>query len=146
MISQKQKTPSSYSFFIIIFTALLVQLVGSYYAKYFIIGGSFYLLWVLLRILVPVLVIMLMRMPFPRMGLGVPRIDRNMGRILIIGVGILIAVFAGIYFLQGYFAFYSNSFNGQGGLARFAGFMIFTGSTLTGWGVSLRSFLLMGVA
>jgi hypothetical protein len=135
------------AFMIIIGTALIVQLLGSYHARSFIIGDYFFLGWVVLRIAVPLAVIFALGVPLSRIGLGMPRFDRTTARIMVLAAVVLCAAFTGIYFFRGYFNFYSNAFGGvdAGGLTRFANFMIFTGSTLTGWEFLHRGFLLMGL-
>ena len=67
--------------------------------------------------------------------------------LLAAAAALLVVAFAGIYFMSGYFSFYSSSFRGPGdGTAeRFSNFMIFTASTLTGWEFLHRAFLLMGL-
>jgi membrane protease YdiL (CAAX protease family) len=135
------------SFMVIIFTALMVQLLGSYHAGSYIVGNYFYALWILLRIAVPVGMLLLLKVPLSQIGLGLPRFDRRTKSIVYFAVAILLAAFIGIFFLRGYFNFYSAAFaeGGGGGLARFANFMIFTSSTLTGWEFLHRGFLLMGI-
>ena len=136
------------SFLIIIGVALAIQLFGSYHAGSFVIGNYFFLGWVVLRIAVPVAVLMALRVPFSSIGLGLPRFDRTTGRVMFIAAAVLVLAFTGIYFFRGYFSFYSNAFGGAGagGFDRFANFMIFTGSTLTGWEFLHRGFLLMGLS
>lgn len=135
------------SFIVIVFTALVVQFIGSYHAGSFVIGNYFYALWFLLRIAVPVVMLLILKVPLSQIGLGSPRFDRQTKNIVIFAVVILVAAFIGIYFMRGYFSFYSNAFAGEGGgaLARFANFMVFTSSTLVGWEFLHRGFLLMGV-
>jgi membrane protease YdiL (CAAX protease family) len=144
-VHQSLKTSS---FMVIIVTALMIQFLGSYHAGSFIIGTYFYALWVLLRIAIPVGILLILKVPLSQIGLGLPRFDRKTKTIVIIAVLILLIAFIGIYFLRGYFSFYSTAFaeQGDGGVARFANFMIFTGSTLTGWEFLHRGFLLMGIS
>lgn len=135
------------SFVVIIFTALMIQFLGSYHARSFIIGSYFYALWVLLRIAIPVGVLLILKVPLSQIGLGLPRFDRKSKTIVVFTVMVLLIAFIGIYFLRDYFNFYSTAFaeQGDGRLARFANFMIFTSSTLTGWEFLHRGFLLMGI-
>jgi len=136
-------------FVIIIFTALIVQLIGRYYApQCLVIGSYFYALWVVLRIAVPLAVLFMLRVPVRALGLGVPRIDRRFRNVILVMAAILIAVFAALYFYQGYFSSYTASFHSgdYSKLDRFVNFMIFTSSTLTGWEFLHRAFLLMGLA
>lgn len=132
---------------VIVVTAVVAQLIGTYFARALVVGDYFYLSWFLLRIPLPVLVLLLLRIPLSEIGLGLPRVDRETARVLIAGAAVLVAAFAGIYFMSGYFSFYSGSFTGpDGGRAgRFVNFMIFTASTLTGWEFLHRGFLLMGL-
>jgi len=131
---------------VIVFTALLVQLLGRYHAEGLVIGSSFYLSWVLLRIAVPVSVLMALGVPLSRIGLGVPKIDRKTGRIIILVVALLFVAFILIYFFENYFNYYSGSFQAETRLGRLTSFLIFTASTLTGWEFLHRGFLLMGVS
>jgi membrane protease YdiL (CAAX protease family) len=135
------------SFMVIIVTAIIVQFIGSYFARALVVGDYFYLSWFLLRIPLPLLLLVALKVPLSEIGLGLPRIDRGMARALIAGAVLLVAAFACIYFMSGYFSFYSTSFRtpGGGGASRFANFMIFTSSTLTGWEFLHRAFLLMGL-
>ena len=132
---------------VIVFTALMIQLVGSYHAGSFLVANYFYVLWVLLRIAVPLGMLFLLKVPLSQIGLGMPRFDHKTKNAVIFAAAVLIVSFIGIFFLRGYFNFYSNSFaeGGGGPLARFANFMIFTSSTLTGWEFLHRGFLLMGI-
>jgi membrane protease YdiL (CAAX protease family) len=135
------------AFMVIIFTALMIQFIGSYHARAFVVGNYFYALWFLLRIAVPVLVLLILKVPLSQIGLGMPRFDRRTKNLVIFAVAILLTAFVGIYFMRGYFDFYSNAFAGEGdgALARFGNFMIFTSSTLVGWEFLHRGFLLMGI-
>ncbi len=148
MTDTKEKITSLFSpFMVIICTAIAAQLIGSYHAKSLILGDYFYLLWVILRIALPVAVLLVLKVPLAKTGLGLPRFDRVTRNLVIAASIILILAFTGIYFLKGYFTFYSSAFSGSGdgGLGRFANFMIFTSSTLTGWEFLHRGFLLMGL-
>ena len=148
MTDYKEKLSSLISpFTIIVCTAIMAQLIGTYHAQSLVVGNYFYLLWVIVRIAVPVAVLLALKVPLSRIGLGLPRFDRLTRNLVIAAAVILVAVFAGIYFMKGYFTFYSAAFAGpgDGSLGRFANFMIFTASTLTGWEFLHRGFLLMGL-
>jgi len=148
MADIKERISSVFSpFIVIVFTAIAAQLIGTYHARSLVLGGYFYLLWVIVRIVLPVAVLIALRVPLSRIGLGLPQFDRLTRNLVIAAVVMLVAAFAGIYFLKGYFTHYSASFTGPGGdsLGRFANFMIFTSSTLTGWEFIHRGFLLMGL-
>ncbi|HOD16392.1 MAG TPA: CPBP family intramembrane metalloprotease [Spirochaetota bacterium] len=142
-----RRSPAVPAFMVIVATALAAQLIGTYFARALVVGDFFYLSWFLLRIPLPLAVLLALKVPLSEIGLGLPRVDRGMARVLVAGAVVLVAAFAGIYFMSGYFSFYSGSFAGpDGGRAgRFANFMIFTSSTLTGWEFLHRGFLLMGL-
>jgi hypothetical protein len=135
------------SFYIIIFTALAAQLLGHYHATFLMIGNYFYLSWLLLRIVVPIAVLLLLRVPLSEIGLGPPRMDGTTRKIVLVAAVLVVVAFIGIYFLKGYFNFYTNAFAEPGGgkTGQFVNFMIFTSSTLTGWEFLHRGFLLMGI-
>ncbi len=133
------------AFLALIGAALVVQMTGSYLAHSLVIGGSFYLSWCILRFVFPLAAILLLRIPFSELGLGPPRIDRRTGILLLAGLVVLVAAFAGIYFIQGYFDQYAHSFGGADPLGRLCRFSLFTASTLPGWEFLHRSFLLMGI-
>lgn len=132
------------SLFIIIFTALLMQLLGSYYARNFRIGQYFYISWVFLRIIVPCFIIYFLKIPFSELGLKLPRLNKKMIKIILLLCIVLLLAFVGMYFFGGYLQGYSKSFGGNK-TAKFYNFLIFTSSTLTGWEFLHRSFLLMGI-
>ena len=144
MAGRKERMTGGH-FFIIVFTALFAQLLGHYHAASLVIGSNFFLSWVLLRIVIPVAVLCALRVPVSRLGLGLPQIDKRMARLLVGGIIAVAAAFSGIYFLQGYFNSYGSAFGAANRLERFANFMIFTSSTLTGWEFIHRCFLLMGI-
>jgi len=130
---------------VVIATALVVQLIGRYHAGALMIGQSFYLSWILLRIVLPVIVLLILGIPLTHIGIGMPSIDRKTGIAIILIVILLPVVFLWIYFVKGYFNFYSGSFRSGSGAGRFLQFMIFTSSTLTGWEFLHRGFLLFGI-
>ena len=135
-------------FTIIIFTAILMQLLGRYYSsRVLVLGNYFQALWVVLRIIIPIVVLYALKIPLSELGIGLPQIDKKFLKILISLIVIVVIVFVGIYFYKGYFQSYSGQF--QAGnfskLGRVKNFMIFTSSTLIGWEFIHRCFLLMGL-
>ncbi len=135
-------------FMALIATALLVQYIGRYYATHhLVVGHYFYLLWVILRIVIPTAVLILLKVPLTALGFGAPKIDPSFRSVLLVMGVVFLSAFAGIYFCQGYFNFYSGHFakGGHGDMERFLNFMLFTASTLPGWEFLHRCFLLMGV-
>lgn len=135
-------------FTIIIFTAILMQLVGRYYApRVLVLGNVFYSLWVIVRIIIPILVLFSLKVPLSELGIGLPVIDWKFMKIIIGMVVIVGLLFVGIYFYKGYFQSYSGHFEAGNfsKLGRVKNFMIFTSSTLIGWEFIHRCFLLMGL-
>ena len=129
---------------IIIFSALLIQLLGRYYASEFRIGRYFYISWVVLRIPIPLLILFFLRVPLSRIGLGLPKVDKSAFKIILfLGIGFVV-VFASIHLFPGYLDSYTNSFR-LASTRRLWNFTVFTLSTLPGWEFLHRSFLLMGV-
>lgn len=145
MTAKPSMFPAVPGVFVIIFTALMAQLVGRYHAGSLIIGDGFYLSWLLLRIALPVVVLLAMRIPLSCAGIRMPDMDRKTGTIVAMIVALVVISFAFIYFFESYFKSYSGSFTGAGRIDRFWSFMIFTASTLTGWEFLHRGFLLMGI-
>jgi hypothetical protein len=132
-----------YALPILIGMALLIQLFGRYHAHDYTIG-HFYYSWVLLRIIIPLIVIRAMRIPFSKLGLGLPIFDKFLKILCIIAFLGLFGIYLVIHFSPQYLGHYSKAF-GSFESERFVNFMIFTLSTLTGWEFLHRSFLLMGV-
>jgi hypothetical protein len=129
---------------IIILSALLIQLLGRYHAADFRIGRYFYVSWIVLRIAFPLLILFLLRIPVSQIGLGLPKADKHLIRIIIFMAVGLPAIFIGIQLSPGYLNTYANTF-GSDSFARFTNFAFFTISTLTGWEFLHRGFLLMGI-
>jgi hypothetical protein len=132
-----------YSLPILIGTALLIQLLGRYHAHDFAIG-HFYYSWILLRIVLPLLVIRALGIPFSKLGLGFPILNRFFRILSIITLFGLFGIYLVIHFSPHYLGHYANAFSAPHS-ARFTNFMVFTLSTLTGWEFLHRSFLLMGI-
>ncbi len=135
-------------FLIIIAAAIMIQLLGRYHATdIFVFKRYFYTLWIVLRIGLPFIIILLLAIPFSRLGFRLPEIDKKMAVGVGVIFGLLIVGFAGVQFYQGYFHSYANVFHSgaMNGYSRFVNFLIFTTSTLIAWEIFHRGFLLMGV-
>lgn len=132
----------------LIFTALCAQLVGRYFAHSVLAAGNFYTLWIILRIVIPVIVLAVLRVPLSSLNLGFPRVDRKFGLVMLVLVAILLAAFLLMYlFAQGYFGSYAGHFSSyrDSRLDRFLNFMVFTSSTFPAYEFLHRCFLLMGL-
>jgi hypothetical protein len=125
-----------------------MQLIGHYYAtRVLVIGNSFYSLWIILRIFIPLAVAVLLSIPMSEIGLGLPQKDTAVMRLFLIGIVGVSLTFCGIYFIKDYVQHYATSFMGDDGsrLSRFVDFSIFTASTLLAWEFFHRGFLLSGI-
>jgi hypothetical protein len=132
-----------YALPIMVGSALLIQLLGRYHAHDFTIG-HFYYSWVFLRIVIPLILIWMLRIPFNELGLSLPKFDRFLIILVIITLFGLLGIYLVIHFSPQYLGYYAKAFGPFDG-GRFNNFMIFTLSTLTGWEFIHRSFLLMGI-
>jgi membrane protease YdiL (CAAX protease family) len=130
--------------FVLVAVALLVQMFGHYYAQKYNYD-FFYYLWVILRIIVPVMVLFIMKIPVSELGLKLPKLDKKIIIAILSMCFIFALFFMFVSFWGEYLKFYSNAFGGAAAskLTRFNNFAIFTSSTLTGWEFLHRSFLLM---
>jgi len=128
---------------IITATAVFVQFIGRYHAHHYTVG-HFYYSWILLRIIVPLVVITILQLPFSRLGLNLPKLDRFLMYLCLVSLAALFAIYLVIHASPRYLGYYAG---GWGALdsRRLANFMIFTLSTLTGWEFLHRSFLLLGI-
>jgi hypothetical protein len=143
MMNRIESFSSKYSFPILIGTALLIQILGRYHAHNFAVG-HFYYSWVLLRIIIPLTLIQALRIPFSKLGLGLPAFDRFLKTLGIISLFGLFAIYFIIHLSPHYLGYYAKGW-GALDVDRFVNFMVFTLSTLTGWEFLHRSFLLMGI-
>jgi membrane protease YdiL (CAAX protease family) len=146
MKAQSHRHATVYQLPVLIAAALTFQLIGRYHADALVLGREFYLSWLILRIVFPVIVLLALGIPLNRIGMGLPHIDRKTLRILIFGIALLLIAFIWIYSMQGYFDYYSGAFRTGGRAGRFIQFMVFTSSTLTGWEFLHRGFLLFGAS
>jgi membrane protease YdiL (CAAX protease family) len=142
--AQSHTHAAGWRLLVLVGAALTFQMTGRYHADALVLGRDFYLSWLILRIVLPVAVLLLLGVPLKRVGLGLPRVDRNTLLVMIFGTAFLLIVFIGIYSMQGYFDYYSGAFQSGGRAGRFAQFLVFTSSTLTGWEFLHRGFLLFG--
>lgn len=126
--------------------AIAIQLLGHYHAAEVLRWGHFYGLWAVLRIAVPLALLRYAGLTLSEAGIRLPSLNRNSALLLAGGVGLLLLAFPGVYFLKGYFAHYGGSFGGGGAASRLANFLVFTSSTLVGWELLHRGFLLFGLS
>ncbi|MCP4136604.1 MAG: hypothetical protein GY754_36880 [bacterium] len=132
------------SLMIIVFTALLAQLIGRVFAFDFIVHHHFYMLWVVVRIVIPCFVLLILAIPFSELGFRKPEIEKKMAKALLIMGGILLTVFIFIHIFPQYLLSYSGSFT-AGPHSRLFNFTAFTLTAFVPWEFLHRCFLLMGI-
>ncbi len=134
-------------FIILIFSCLILQGAGHYFAHKLVAGKYFHYGWLLFRIIIPLILIVLLRIPFRETGLRLPSIDKKTRNLLFISFGVIFLLFIIMQSMDAYLSSYRWSFmGGEGKYSRFLNFMTFTMTTLTGWEFIHRGFLLKGLA
>ncbi len=147
----KRNTPTlplSSPFFIIIFSCLVAQFLNHYYAVQFRIGPHFYYGYLMTCFGIPLIMILLLKIPFSQLGLGLPKIDRKTGRILLILFIALLVLFVSARIFQVFlFHEYTRKFISVDSekFSQFINFSFFTLSTLPSWEFLHRAFLLFGL-
>ncbi len=143
----KNTTNSSKPILLLIVTLLCCQLLGNYFAGQFLRFDSFLGLWPILRILIPILIIILIGIPFKVLYLNKPQFCKQ-SLIFLTGVSFaLVALFIYLnWFGDGYLSHYrkGRTLEQLQAMGKFQSFMIFTSSTLIAWEFFHRCFLLAG--
>lgn len=147
-LTPKQMAP----FIILVLSLMLIQVVGAY------IGSSFLALeglkgyWLIGRLLLPLVIITMLAIPLRSLFLALPRFNQQQidkPSLIIIVIAVLGLIGLSIY-LQFFAADYLNHYRRGASLEmlreaeRFQRFLIFTLSTLIGWEILHRGFLLGG--
>lgn len=132
---------------LILFSVLLVQLIGRYYGDNFIIGRSFHLWFFIGRIFVPLfLAFFLLKMSAEDLGLSLPRTSKAwnlfLASALVLTPMIVSLILLDASYLRAY-PYYTDA--SVPAWTRMADFGVFTLSTLVGWEFMHRSFLLFGL-
>lgn len=133
------------NFYIVVLCAALFQLFGNYYAKEWLVFGSFMGMWPILRIALPMILIGMLAIPFKSLSLGLPRFDRLSGIVMAAAViGLLGMAFYLANFADQYLDYYRKGVTIEvlREKERFKSFLIFTLSTLIAWEFFHRGFLL----
>jgi membrane protease YdiL (CAAX protease family) len=132
---------------LLILTALVLQIIGRYYSKSFLIFTSFDTLKFLLAAILPLILGRLFLFDsFKEMGLGLPQLKaREWGVLLAIGVLIPLVITL-VRGSEDYLQYYQSYRQNQVPLAqRLQRFSLFALSTITGWEILHRGFLLPGL-
>ena len=133
---------------ILIISVLCFQILGSYLANQVLDFGKFKTLWVILRIICPFAVILLLSIPIRHLYFSRPLINRQNSILLFIAFVLVLAIFAYLQlFADDYIEYYRNgrSLELLRAQKRFEGFLLFTLSTIIGWEILHRGFLLGGL-
>lgn len=131
--------------FIIIVCALFLQLFGFYFARHYLVFDHFMAMWPLLRVILPVLLLLALKIPLQNMAFRYPRFDKAstiMLAVLLLALGAVVVFFAN--FADHYLAYYRQgiSIDVLRASSRFENFMVFTVSTVIAWEIFHRGFLL----
>jgi len=135
-------------FFIIIFTVLVVQLLNRYHALHWTTGSYHHYGYILTCIVIPLIITLFLRIPFIKLGLGLPRFDKRTIIVLsLIGALLLIAFSITQLFQIFVFGEYAGKFTARtdGAASQLFNFLVFTGFALPSWEFLHRSFLLFGI-
>ncbi|MGJ8693328.1 MAG: CPBP family intramembrane glutamic endopeptidase [Thalassotalea sp.] len=131
--------------FIIVISAIFLQLFGHYFATKLFVYDNFLALWPVLRVGFPALLLLFLAIPFRVLNFKFPVFDRlSFYVVLLSALGLaLLAVYLG-NFADDYLAYYRKgaSIEYLRQSQRFEQFIIFTCSTLIAWEIFHRGFLL----
>lgn len=134
--------------FTLILSALLLQLIGHYFASKYLVFGSFYTLWPILRVVIPIIILMLLAIPLRTLSFQLPRFDKHSLVVIIVAVfGLCCMAFYLANFADAYLAYYRKGVTLEYFqlTQRFERFMVFTVSTVIAWEIFHRGFLLGGL-
>lgn len=142
-ISAKMAAP----FCILLIVILLIQVIGVYVSNSFLASGGFKGYWVLSRLVLPFLVVFLLAIPLKSLYFSKPVITRENLIMMAIFTGLLLCLFIYLqFFAADYLSHYRHgrSVEALREAGKFDRFLIFTASTIIGWEILHRGFLLGG--
>ncbi|MEI6898181.1 MAG: CPBP family glutamic-type intramembrane protease [Psychromonas sp.] len=134
-------------FCLLIAVLLLLQVIGAYIGKDFLAWQGVKGYWILSRLVLPFILILLLAIPLNRLYFAKPKINRESLLFIVFSSGLLLCLFV---YLQFFSADYLDHYRHGRSLeslreaGAFQRFLIFTTSTLIGWEVLHRGFLLGG--
>ena len=134
-------------FCVLLGTILLVQVVGVYVSNSVLAFEGFKGYWVLSRLVFPFILAFLLAIPLKHLYFSKPHINRENLMIMSVFIGLLLCVFVYLqFFAADYLSHYRNgrSLESLREAERFLRFLIFTASTIIGWEIIHRGFLLGG--
>jgi membrane protease YdiL (CAAX protease family) len=142
-ISAKMAAP----FCILLIVILLIQVIGVYISNSFLASGGFKGYWVLSRLVLPFLVVFLLAIPLKSLYFSKPVITRENLIMMAIFTGLLLCLFIYLqFFAADYLSHYRHGrpVEALREAGKFDRFLIFTASTIIGWEILHRGFLLGG--
>jgi membrane protease YdiL (CAAX protease family) len=143
ILSAKMAAP----FCILLIVILLLQVIGVYVSNNFLASGGFKGYWVLSRLVFPFVLVFLLAIPLKQLYFSKPTINRENLLLMAVFFGLLLCLFIYLqFFAADYFSHYRHgrSLEDLREAGKFQRFLIFTASTIIGWEVLHRGFLLGG--
>jgi len=134
-------------FCILLGAILLLQVIGVYISNSVLASGGFKGYWVLSRLVFPFILVFLLAIPLKHLYFSKPHINRENLIMMGIFTGLLLCLFIYLqFFAADYLSHYRHgrSLESLREAERFQRFLIFTASTIIGWEVIHRGFLLGG--
>ena len=134
-------------FCILLIVILLSQVVGVYVSNSFLASGGFKGYWVLSQLVFPFFLVFLLSIPLKQLYFSKPTINRENLLLMTFFFGLLLCLFVYLqFFAADYLSHYRHgrSIEELREAGKFQRFLIFTASTIIGWEVLHRGFLLGG--
>jgi membrane protease YdiL (CAAX protease family) len=134
-------------FCILLIVILLTQVVGVYVSNNFLASGGVKGYWIISRLIFPFVLVLLLAIPLKQLYFSKPTINRENLLLMAAFLGLLLCLFVYLqFFAADYLSYYrhGSSLEGLREAGKFQRFLIFTVSTIIGWEVLHRGFLLGG--
>lgn len=134
-------------FCVLIAVLMLLQVIGAYIGKEFLAWERVKGYWILSRLVIPFILILLLAIPLRSLYFSKPVITRDNVKLIYISVFMLLCILIYLQFFAGdYLSHYRRGYSLERlrEAEKFLGFLVFTASTLIGWEVLHRGFLLGG--
>lgn len=134
-------------FCVLLGVLLLLQVIGSYIGKEFLAWDRIKGYWILSRLVIPFILVLLLAIPLKNLYFSKPIINRSNVNFMLFAVFLLLLLLVYLQFFAGdYLSHYRRGYSLERlrETGKFFGFLVFTASTLIGWEVLHRGFLLGG--
>lgn len=143
VISVKQAAP----FCVLIAVLLLLQTIGAYIGKDFLAWERIKGYWLLSRLVIPFFLILFLAIPLSKLYFAKPKFNKENNTFILFASLLLVGLFIYLQFFASDYLFHyrrGRSIEYFREIGYFFDFMLFTASTLIGWEVLHRGFLLGG--